>query len=195
MVAPGQDQPGRHPNEALLLEALDEFDAVESTPLKLCRPSLQKSQDDIRGSIGDGSRLDLNEEIVSTASDVSKGVRLGGGHRAGNHQEGGRSVFPSSTEVSDDVVRELRVELNKAFTALFILDLRQLLTYDLGFGGVAAVTNSAICRQEKVPAVRSSRTSSDTSSSGTSGSIGDSNYIKQHHRQLKGIKGAGATSG
>ena len=35
MVAPGQDQPGRHPNEALLLEALDEFDAVESTVLKL----------------------------------------------------------------------------------------------------------------------------------------------------------------
>ena len=95
MVAPGQDPPGRHSNEALLLEALDEFDAVESTPLKLCRPSLQNSQDDIRGSIGDGSRLDLNEEIVSTASNVSKGVRLGGGHRAGNHQEGGRSVFPS----------------------------------------------------------------------------------------------------
>ena len=60
MVAPGQDPPGRHSNEALLLEALDEFDAVESTPLKLCRPSLQNSQDDIRGSIGDGSRLDLN---------------------------------------------------------------------------------------------------------------------------------------
>ena len=28
MVAPGQDHPGRHPNEDLLLEALDEFDAV-----------------------------------------------------------------------------------------------------------------------------------------------------------------------
>ena len=70
MVAPGQDHPGRHPNEDLLLEALDEFDAVESTPLKLCRPSLQNSQDDIRGSIGDGSRLDLNEEIVSTVSAV-----------------------------------------------------------------------------------------------------------------------------
>ena len=74
MVAPGQDPPGRHSNEALLLEALDEFDAVESTPLKLCRPSLQKSQDDIRGSIGDGSRLDIHEEIFSTVSAVSKGV-------------------------------------------------------------------------------------------------------------------------
>ena len=89
MVAPGQDPPGRHSNEALLLEALDEFDAVESTPLKLCRPSLQNSQDDIRGSIGDGSRLDLNKEIVSTASDVSKGVRLGGGHRASWQPSGG----------------------------------------------------------------------------------------------------------
>ena len=72
MVAPGQDPPGRHSNEALLLEALDEFDAVESTPLKLCRPSLQKSQDDIRGSIGDGSRLDLNEEIVSTLKHLGR---------------------------------------------------------------------------------------------------------------------------
>ena len=81
---------------------------------------------------------------------MSRGVRLDGGHRAGNHQEGGRSVFPSSTGVSDDDLHELRVELNKAITALFILDLRQLLTYDLGFGGVAAVTGSAICSQGKV---------------------------------------------
>ena len=56
MVAPGQDQPGRHPNEALLLEALDEFDSVESTPLKLCKPSLQNNQGGICSAIGDGSR-------------------------------------------------------------------------------------------------------------------------------------------
>ena len=67
MVASGQDHPGRHPNEDLLLEALDEFDAVESTPLKLCKPSLQNSQDGIRGAFGVGSRLGLDEKMVSTA--------------------------------------------------------------------------------------------------------------------------------
>ena len=74
---------------------------------------------------------------------MSKGVRLGGGHRAGNHQEGGRSVFPSSAEVSDDDLGELRVAVNKAITALFILDVR-LLTCDLGYGGVAADSGSAV---------------------------------------------------
>ena len=50
MVARGQDQPGRHPNETLLLEALNEFDAVESSPLTLCKPSLQNNQDGIRSA-------------------------------------------------------------------------------------------------------------------------------------------------
>ena len=64
MVAPGQDQPGRHPNEALLLEALDEFDAVESTVLKLCKSSLQNNQDGICGAIAMVAKMCMTESDV-----------------------------------------------------------------------------------------------------------------------------------
>ena len=94
MVASGQDHPGRHPNEDLLLEALDEFDAVESTPLKLCKPSLQNNQGGICSAIGDGSRVDCDEKAISEASGVFKGVQLQ--RRAPNWQlsRGGGKRFP-----------------------------------------------------------------------------------------------------
>ena len=117
MVAPGQDPPGRHPNEALLLEALDEFDSVESTPLKLCKPSLQNNQGGICSAIGDGSRVDCDEKAISEASGVFKGVHFNGGLRTGSYQEGGGSVFPSGGE-NDNDLGVTRVAVDEAIHVL-----------------------------------------------------------------------------
>ena len=100
----------------MLLEALDEFDAVESTPLKLCRSSLQNNQDGIRSAIGGGSRVDFDENVIRTVSNVPKIEGVREELRDGHHQQGGRSVFPQNKiqeeeEEKDSVAMNVRATI------------------------------------------------------------------------------------